>query len=172
MAASQEARCLRKAAKCLEWIAACHQGSEHTEHIAKRDVHVSNVSQLAVQDMSSTYPIPSLKQEVHAVTLTISGSAAVGLLLGMATMFFILWQCKRRNEWKASNNVIRSQENPSYDENVVLMNNEPDRNAPRHLGNFSTLEKQVSGDTSNENRAHSKEYSDPMTEGSAYEALG
>lgn len=25
--------------------------------------------------------------------------------------------------------------------------------APRHLGNFSTLEKQVSGDTSNENRA-------------------
>lgn len=44
--------------------------------------------------------------------------------------------------------------------------------APRHLGNFSTLEKQVSGDTSNENRAHSKEYSDPMTEGSAYEALG
>lgn len=29
---------------------------------------------------------------------------------------------------KASNNVIRSQENPSYDENVVLMNNEPDRN--------------------------------------------
>lgn len=44
--------------------------------------------------------------------------------------------------------------------------------APRHLGNFCTLEKQVSGDTSNENRAHSKEYSDPMTEGSAYEALG
>lgn len=46
--------------------------------------------------------------------------------------------------------------------------------APRHfkLGNFSTLEKQVSGDTSNENRAHSKEYSDPMTEGSAYGALG
>lgn len=40
-----------------------HSGSEHTEHIAKRDVHVSNVSQLAVQDMSSTYPIPSLKQE-------------------------------------------------------------------------------------------------------------
>lgn len=29
---------------------------------------------------------------------------------------------------KASNNVIRSQENPSYDENVVLMNNEQDRN--------------------------------------------
>lgn len=29
---------------------------------------------------------------------------------------------------KASNNVIRSQENPLYDENVVLMNNEPDRN--------------------------------------------
>lgn len=170
MAASRQTSCLRKAVKCVEWITACHQGSEHNNHIAKRDL--SNESQFAVQDMSSTYPIPSLKQEVHAVTLTITGSAAVGLLLGMTTMFFILWQCKRRNGWKASNHVIRTQEIPSYDENVELINNEPDRNAPRHLGNYSILEKQVFEDISNENRAQGKEYSDPVTEEGAYEVLG
>lgn len=171
MAASRQTSCLRKVAKCVEWITACHQGFEHTKHIAKRDVHVSNDSQFS-QDMSSTYPIPSLKQEVHAVTLTITGSAVVGLLLGMATMFFILWQCKRRNEWKASNNATRVQEHPLYSENVELINTEPDRNAPRHLGNYSILEKQVFEDTSNENRAQGREYSDPVTEESAYEVLG
>lgn len=44
--------------------------------------------------------------------------------------------------------------------------------APRHLGNYSILEKQVFEDTSNENRAQGREYSNPVTEESAYEVLG
>lgn len=165
---SHHKSCLKKKLKCLKWITAC-QEPKHFEHIAKRDV--SRDLQFAIQDKSSTYPTPSLKPEVHAVTLTITGSAALGLLLGMATMYLILWQCKRRR-WNALDSVIRAQDNPLYDENAEHIHNEPGRYAPRHHENFSTLDKQVSRDTSNENRAHGKGYSDPLGEGNAYDAFG
>ncbi|XP_048740390.1 uncharacterized protein LOC125654469 isoform X4 [Ostrea edulis] len=88
--------CIRKTMQCVKWVTECQSGDDHSNRIVKRDTWHSTTTNV---HNTSTNLTSSTRFQANTLTLSVSGSAIVGLLLGMMTMFLIIWRCEKRKIW-------------------------------------------------------------------------
>ncbi|XP_048740388.1 uncharacterized protein LOC125654469 isoform X2 [Ostrea edulis] len=93
--------------QCVKWVTECQSGDDHSNRIVKRDTWHSTTTNV---HNTSTNLTSSTRFQANTLTLSVSGSAIVGLLLGMMTMFLIIWRCEKRKIWKPSSFPVTTEE--------------------------------------------------------------